>query len=53
MAKFSGKAKNTTFESAPAQLKSLDQEWANALCSSFLGDTFMRQLRLRQRVTLS
>ena len=40
MAKFSGKVKNTTFEGAPAQSKSLDQEWVNALCSSFLGDTF-------------
>lgn len=40
MAKFNSKAKNTTFEGAPAQLKSLDQEWTNALCSSFLGDTF-------------
>ncbi len=40
MAKFSGKTKNTTFEGAPAQSKTLDQEWVNALCSSFLGDTF-------------
>lgn len=40
MAKFSGKVKDTTFEGAPARSKSLDQEWVNALCSSFLGDTF-------------
>lgn len=40
MAKFSGKVKDTTFEGAPAQSKSLDQEWVNAFCSSFLGDTF-------------
>lgn len=41
MAKFSSKLKNiVTFEGAEAEAKSVESEWVNALCSSFLGDSF-------------
>ncbi len=40
MARFSNKIKNVTYEGAKAVEKSLDQEWVNALCSSFLNGGF-------------
>lgn len=41
MAKFSSKLKNIiTYEGAEAEAKSLESEWVNALCSSFLEGCF-------------
>lgn len=40
MARFSNKIKNVTYEGAKAVEKPLDQEWVNALCSSFLNGGF-------------
>lgn len=40
MARFSNKIKDVTYEGAKAVEKPLDQEWVNALCSSFLNGGF-------------